>query len=190
MLLLLRKKIRCLLVTLGLTFCLFEQAYAQIISVGFDKSVIQCLFDGFGCLQIGIPIVDAFFGRGVKTPQYTREMACRDYRDRWCGSLQGGQQRSGYFECRQAKMNFYKHSAEKKGEWPPAIHPDYPRNPVGQRPVLVYFIELEEKITQRGEDPYFTCNAKQRQLFIEALCGDFIDWRYQPYETIDCGYKY
>lgn len=139
---------------------------------------------GGSCLaNTGIPIIDALFGGHHEIPVYTQREYCYDLFHHWCGPYYGP---TGFSACRKVKMALFKHNAEKKGEW---------KQPTGQRPddyrmwtEEAYFETLEDQLTKRGEAPYFTCNAKQREIFTEAHCQGITsyDWRYVRSETMTC----
>lgn len=165
--------------TLGLTFCSF-QASSQ--GLNLNPALLGCIMSGGDCLaNSGIPILEDFFSRAGKHELYTRDDECRDLKG-WC-SGNGGYWGSGYVACRETKMAYYKQQAQKKGTWPKEFH--Y----IDGDPEMKYFREVEKSMAQNPPwvRDYFTCNAKQRELYMKARCGlDFTNWQQLGTDTIHC----
>lgn len=155
------------------------KVYAQ--GLDLTQAAVGCIMSGGSCLDnTGISFIDQFFGIGVDVPLYTRGQECYDLQNSWCYG-NGGYWGSGFIKCREAKMAYYKQEAQRKGTWRPNSYP----NAYDQEGE--YFRELEKQLTKRGEDDYFTCTGKQREIYMKARCGIYYaDWRLFPTKTVDC----
>lgn len=172
-----------LILTISLLLTSSFTAYSQ--GLDLNPALLGCIMGGGDCLtNTGIKFIDDFFSRDGKHEPYTRKDECYDLRYSWCAGNGRHIHHSGFMACREAKQAFYKQKAQKDGTWPEHI------GPAGYPPTeWDYFRSIEDR--KSWSPPYtkhfFTCDAKQRIIYMKARCGkDYMDWRDIPDETIDC----
>lgn len=141
-----------ILVTLSLTFCSFQQAYAQI---NLNPALLGCIMSGGDCLaNTGIELIDTLFG-GVEVNQdHHKSYEFKKYY--FNSGLYWSQ--FGETACRKAKMDFY----IKKTGWVNKPWQDYD---------TMRGRYLQDYEREKGAEIFY-CTDNQREIFIKKLIGD------------------